>query len=967
METLYKLTAAGLPLFDLNVEYLDRTDWSQTPMGARDSWPPSLACLINTCILPIPHPTAIFWGKDLAVAHNLAWGKATGKLDGQGARAVDSYSDDAVISLQSSLRGRTAKVGSRFFLAQSTKFGPDETVLLSTIVDERGIRQGVLAQLLHNLPLQGLDGIARKKGGQRVKPEDAQQYVALDSEPQVDSKQTQLFQRFAELVPNGLAILDSDAEAVFVNDGFFALTTNRTSKDFRAWPFSIDQADYERVMAEYRIAFSSRQELRVEFRCAGETTAEEREWRLFLLRPLSEEPEAGFICAVVDITEIKQAQLAQEKAATEAQERKAQQERFIDMVSHEIRNPLSAVLHLAEEVKGIVSDLTRKVEGVQDELLEIKDAAEIILLCVHHQNTLVDDILSFSKLDAMMLSLVPRVVKPKWEFSTALKVFRSEFKAKDIQFHYAMDVSYDDAEVEYVIADVNRMKQVLVNLITNAIKFTAKKNGERKITVSMGASMERPTSYPPNVIYFGNEDKAVLHIDSTKSVEWGRGTPWDTGIGISSSDQKKLFERFRQATPKTQEKYGGSGLGLFISRKLCQLHGGDVGVSSKDGEGSTFGFFFRVRRSDGTGDGGRPTFGTRPSDRSSSPSRSSQTIRPSFKRALSSLANIKEGPRKQTDQKPSERVKETSGGIGNIKIGPLEQEDQKVPKQPSKETSKQPDRGVVDQEDKSPTHFQDKTLGRQLDKAPAKNSDDGPHSPTLHLPEKPKKESLPSHGVVHVDDGLKNPPTESHGDTHPRPSRDERYCNTKKLVNEVEQEEPLLKSSTSSQPPDFQSGETARQKEKAKLISRGQSEKGSDANLVILLVEDNLINQKVLRRQLQSRLFEVVVANDGQEAVDAVEERGRLDESNWRRNYFDIILMDQEMPIMDGNTATREIRLLQAHGKAGSGETPILGVSANVREAQTKSMIESGMNAVISKPFKVDDLVKKIQSLLPDR
>jgi PAS domain-containing protein len=200
------------------------------------------------------------------------------------------------------------------------------------VVDEKGNRRGVLAQLLHNLPLSGIDGLARKKPGQQTKSEGSQQPSANDNERQVDSKQTQLFQRFAELVPNGLAILDSDAEAVFVNDGFFALTTNKTSKDFRAWPQSIDTADYDRVMSAYRTAFSSRQELRVEFRCAGEASDDEREWRLFLLRPLSDESEAGFICAVVDITDIKQAQLAQEKAAMEARERKEQQERFIDMV-----------------------------------------------------------------------------------------------------------------------------------------------------------------------------------------------------------------------------------------------------------------------------------------------------------------------------------------------------------------------------------------------------------------------------------------------------------------------------------------------------------------------------------------------------------------------------------------------------------------------------------------------------------
>jgi signal transduction histidine kinase len=186
---------------------------------------------------------------------------------------------------------------------------------------------------------------------------------------------------------------------------------------------------------------------------------------------------------------------------------------------------------------------------------------------------LVDDILSFSKLDSMMLSLIPRVVQPKWDFATALKVFNSELKAKHITFEYATDVSYDEQEINFVVADINRIKQVLVNLVTNAIKFTAKKKGERKITVAMGASIDRPTSYPPNVVFFQSKTDA-FHIDSTMSSDWGSGQSLylmmaikDTGIGISAENQAKLFERFRQATPKTPEKYGGSGLGLFISRK----------------------------------------------------------------------------------------------------------------------------------------------------------------------------------------------------------------------------------------------------------------------------------------------------------------------------------------------------------------------------------------------------------------
>ena len=111
MENLDKLTSTGLPVFDLNAENLNRKDWAETTLGERDAWPLALTCLVNTCILPIPHCAAIFWGSDLSIVHNLAWGKASGNLDGQGARASDSYSGEALSSLKAVLRGRTVKVG----------------------------------------------------------------------------------------------------------------------------------------------------------------------------------------------------------------------------------------------------------------------------------------------------------------------------------------------------------------------------------------------------------------------------------------------------------------------------------------------------------------------------------------------------------------------------------------------------------------------------------------------------------------------------------------------------------------------------------------------------------------------------------------------------------------------------------------------------------------------------------------
>lgn len=118
----------------------------------------------------------------------------------------------------------------------------------------------------------------------------------------------------------------------------------------------------------------------------------------------------------------------------------------------------------------------------------------------------------------------------------------------------------------------------------------------------------------------------------------------------------------------------------------------------------------------------------------------------------------------------------------------------------------------------------------------------------------------------------------------------------------------------------------------------------------------------------QNHGFEVLTANNGQEAVDAVVERakGSSDtaagaQSRQDSDHFSCILMDQEMPVKDGNTAAREIKDLQAKGEVG--RSPILGVSANVRDEQTKVMKEAGMDDVISKPFKVKDLVRRIDAL----
>ena len=142
--------------------------------------------------------------------------------------------------------------------------------------------------------------------------------------------------------------------------------------------------------------------------------------------------------------------------------------------------------------------------------------------------------------------------------------------------------------------------------------------------------------------------------------------------------------------------------------------------------------------------------------------------------------------------------------------------------------------------------------------------------------------------------------------------------------------------------------------------------------LHVLLVEDNIINQKLVARKL-TRTFTVSTAGNGQEAVDMVvasfsssssSSNTTSSSSDPSRGPIDIILMDQEMPIMDGNAAAREIRSQEQKAGREGKRIPIMGVSANVREEQLREMVESGMDEYVTKPYKIDDMERRIWEMV---
>ncbi|KAF1832600.1 hypothetical protein BDW02DRAFT_421108 [Decorospora gaudefroyi] len=467
--------------------------------------------------------------------------------------------------------------------------------------------------------------------------------------------------------------------------------------------------------------------------------------------------EHGSVMSVMacttDISRLKWAQTFQARLAAEAREAKRQQEAFIDVVSHEMRNPLSAIVHCADAIAHAVEECQTQLENLPlpclDTLTENMQSANIIMQCAHHQKRIIDDVLTLSKLDSMLLSITPVAVKPAKLVESIVNIFEAELKSNHIAYHVTPESSILDLGIDYLCMDPSRVTQVFINLITNAIKFV-KPSQNPVISIRFGASRSDPRTFFPSTMFWATEGRQ--NDDITNNPEWGTGeeiyltfSVEDSGIGVQNKEINKIFGRFRQANVKTSVTYGGSGLGLFISKELTKKQGGEIGVSSVLGQGSTFGFYVKTRR---------------------------------------------------------------------------------VERQP-------------------------KALQEML----------------------PQSGKQPS--------GLRQ--------------------------------------------------------------------------LHVLLVEDNIINQQVLGKQLRKAGCHVSVANHGLEALDTLE-----------KEKFDIVLMDLEMPVLDGLGAMRRIRQKELERTDASVRLPIIAVTANVRKEQIEIAIAAGADRVMQKPFKAADLVLMIKSIMPE-
>ncbi len=253
-----------------------------------------------------------------------------------------------------------------------------------------------------------------------------------------------------------------------------------------------------------------------------------------------------------DITERKSMEAELIAARRKAEAATESKSRFLANMSHEIRTPMSAII-------GMV-DLMKETEMSED----AQESMDIIKISANNLLSIVNEILDFSKIEANQIDIEQVKFHLKDLITDVIKVFEYAARDKKIRFLYEIDANVPDE----IIGDPVRFRQILINLIGNAVKFTH----EGKVDVQVQSKTI-------------DKELIELHIQVK-----------DTGIGISEEGQKRLFKPFAQSGSDTKRKYGGTGLGLAISKNLAELMGGTVGMKSNDGGGSCFWFNVRFKQ-----------------------------------------------------------------------------------------------------------------------------------------------------------------------------------------------------------------------------------------------------------------------------------------------------------------------------------------------------------------------------------